>query len=34
MTRYIIIGTGISGFSAAETLRSLDPQADITAGQR
>jgi NAD(P)H-nitrite reductase large subunit len=29
MTRYIIIGTGVSGFSAAETLRSLDPQADI-----
>jgi NADPH-dependent 2,4-dienoyl-CoA reductase/sulfur reductase-like enzyme len=29
MTRYIIIGTGVSGFSAAETLRSIDPQADI-----
>ena len=29
MTRYIIIGTGVSGFSAAQTLRSLDPQADI-----
>ncbi len=29
MTRYIIIGTGVSGFSAAETLRSVDPQADI-----
>ncbi len=29
MTRYVIIGTGVSGFSAAETLRSLDPQADI-----
>lgn len=30
MTSYIIIGTGIAGFSAAETLRSLEPGADIT----
>jgi NADPH-dependent 2,4-dienoyl-CoA reductase/sulfur reductase-like enzyme len=29
MTRYIIIGMGISGFVAAETVRSLDPLADI-----
>jgi NADPH-dependent 2,4-dienoyl-CoA reductase/sulfur reductase-like enzyme len=29
MTSYIIIGTGIAGFSAAQTLRSLDPAADI-----
>jgi NAD(P)H-nitrite reductase large subunit len=29
MTRHIIIGTGISGFSAAETLRSVNPQAEI-----
>jgi NAD(P)H-nitrite reductase large subunit len=29
MTRYVIIGTGISGFSAAQTLRSLDPKAEI-----
>ncbi len=29
MTRYVIIGTGVSGFSAAETLRNLDPQAEI-----
>ena len=29
MTRYIIIGTGISGFSAAQTLRNLDSKADI-----
>ena len=30
MTRYIIIGTGIAGFSATQTLRSLEPNADIT----
>jgi NAD(P)H-nitrite reductase large subunit len=30
MTRYIIIGTGIAGFSAAQTLRSIEPGADIT----
>ena len=29
MTRYVIIGTGIAGFSAAETLRTLDPLAEI-----
>jgi NAD(P)H-nitrite reductase large subunit len=29
MTRYVIIGTGISGFTAAQTLRSLDPVAEI-----
>src|SRR4030042_6757457 len=29
MTRNVIIGTGISGFSAAQTLRSLDSEADI-----
>jgi 3-phenylpropionate/trans-cinnamate dioxygenase ferredoxin reductase component len=30
MTRYIIIGTGIAGFSAAQTLRNLEPAADIS----
>jgi NAD(P)H-nitrite reductase large subunit len=30
MTRYVIIGTGISGFAAAQTLRSLEPGASIT----
>ena len=30
MTRYIIIGTGIADFSATQTLRSLEPSADIT----
>jgi len=29
MTRYIIIGTGVAGYSAAETLRTLDPSAEI-----
>ena len=29
MTRHVIIGTGISGFAAAQTLRSLDPVAEI-----
>jgi NADPH-dependent 2,4-dienoyl-CoA reductase/sulfur reductase-like enzyme len=29
MTRYVIIGTGIAGFAAAETLRTLDPVAEI-----
>ncbi len=29
MTRYVIIGTGIAGFAAAQTLRSLDPVAEI-----
>ncbi len=29
MIRYVIIGTGVSGFSAAETLSRLEPQADI-----
>ncbi len=30
MTRYIIIGTGISGISAAQTLSSLESEAEIT----
>jgi NAD(P)H-nitrite reductase large subunit len=30
MTRYVIIGTGISGLSAAHTLSSLEPGANIT----
>ncbi len=30
MTQYVIIGDGISGSSAAETLREEDPEADIT----
>jgi NAD(P)H-nitrite reductase large subunit len=30
MTRYAIIGTGIAGISAAQTLRSLEPKAEIT----
>ncbi len=30
MTRYAIIGTGIAGISAAQTLRSLEPKADVT----
>jgi 3-phenylpropionate/trans-cinnamate dioxygenase ferredoxin reductase component len=30
MTRYAIIGTGIAGISAAQTLRSLEPGAEIT----
>lgn len=29
MTRYVIVGSGIAGFSAAETLRSLDAHAEI-----
>jgi NADPH-dependent 2,4-dienoyl-CoA reductase/sulfur reductase-like enzyme len=29
MTRHVIIGSGIAGFTAAETLRTLDPQAEI-----
>jgi NADPH-dependent 2,4-dienoyl-CoA reductase/sulfur reductase-like enzyme len=29
MSRYIIIGTGIAGFSAAQTLCGLDPTAEI-----
>jgi NADPH-dependent 2,4-dienoyl-CoA reductase/sulfur reductase-like enzyme len=29
MTRHVIIGTGVAGFSAAQTLRSLDPAAEI-----
>lgn len=29
MSRYVIIGAGITGFSAAETLRSLEPAAEI-----
>jgi len=29
MTRYSIIGTGIAGFAAAETLRTLDASAEI-----
>jgi NADPH-dependent 2,4-dienoyl-CoA reductase/sulfur reductase-like enzyme len=30
MTRFIIIGTGVAGFSCAQTLRSLAPEAGIT----
>jgi NAD(P)H-nitrite reductase large subunit len=30
MTKYVIIGNGIAGISAAETIRSLDPQSKIT----
>lgn len=30
MTRYAIIGTGIAGISAAQTLRSQEPNAEIT----
>ncbi len=30
MTRYAIIGAGIAGISAAQTLRSLEPKADVT----
>jgi NAD(P)H-nitrite reductase large subunit len=30
MTRYAIIGTGIAGISAAQTLRSQEPKAEIT----
>jgi len=30
MTQYVIIGDGISGSSAAETLREEDPDAKIT----
>lgn len=29
MTRYVIIGSGITGFSAARSLRGLDPQSEI-----
>ena len=29
MTRYVIIGTGVSGFSAAQTLTNLEPSSDI-----
>jgi 3-phenylpropionate/trans-cinnamate dioxygenase ferredoxin reductase component len=30
MTRYAVVGTGIAGISAAQTLRSLEPGAQIT----
>lgn len=30
MTRYVIVGTGVAGISAAGTLRSLDQAAEIT----
>jgi len=30
MTRYVIIGTGVAGFAAAQSLRSLEPGAKIT----
>ncbi|MFH0822877.1 MAG: FAD-dependent oxidoreductase [Pseudomonadota bacterium] len=30
MNRYVIIGNGIAGIGAAETIRSLDPQGSIT----
>ncbi len=29
MTRHIIVGTGVAGYAAAETLRTLDPSAEI-----
>jgi len=29
MSRYTIIGTGVAGFSAAQTLRGLEPKAEI-----
>ena len=29
MTRYVIIGSGITGFSAARSLQGLDPQSEI-----
>ena len=29
MTRHVIVGTGIAGYAAAETLRALDPVAEI-----
>ena len=29
MTRYVIIGTGIAGYTAAETLRTADPGSEI-----
>ena len=29
MSRYVILGSGIAGFAAAETLRNLDPIAEI-----
>jgi NAD(P)H-nitrite reductase large subunit len=29
MTRHVIIGTGIAGYTAAETLRTMDPSAEI-----
>ena len=29
MTRHVIIGMGVSGFSAAQTLSSLEPGSDI-----
>ena len=30
MKRYVIIGNGIAGISAAETIRALQPQGKIT----
>jgi NAD(P)H-nitrite reductase large subunit len=30
MTHHVIVGTGIAGYTAAETLRTLDPAAEIT----
>jgi NAD(P)H-nitrite reductase large subunit len=29
MTRHVVIGTGIAGYTAAETLRTMDPAAEI-----
>ena len=29
MTRHVIVGTGIAGYTAAETLRTMDPAAEI-----
>jgi NAD(P)H-nitrite reductase large subunit len=30
MTHHVIVGTGIAGYTAAETLRTMDPAAEIT----
>ena len=29
MSRFVILGAGIAGFTAAETLRTLDPTSEI-----
>ena len=30
MTRYLLLGTGVAGISALQTIRALDPQGEIT----